>query len=229
MVTPGWFAKPARRVRAAWFVIVPSLLAAAVLSIAVVHLLATGGSRPAAANSNSPGTAPGTVSPNPDATESPPRFHVPAKVIAITAPPADALPLPRALKAQARTWDAGRGGAALAVVSSQVGAVMQAAGLREYVTMKAECAQLAVSVATAQASPPIPDAAMQTLYASALSELARGAEECRAAISQKADGDEYNVTTENSAILRASASAFVTGSKNLYRATAQIQFISRSH
>jgi hypothetical protein len=220
--------KTARRLpgpipKRAWFVLVPSVLAVIGLSFALVNVLAAPGPHGTAAlGAGSHPSALGSASPNPDSTEPVPTFQVPAKAIPVTAPRTDALPLPKDLQAQVRAWDAGRGGAALAAVSTQVGDVTQASGLREYVAMRAACSRLATSVATAQASPPIPDAAMQTAYATALTKLARGARECRAAISQQPDGDEYIVTTENPAKLRASAAALASGSHDLFRATGEI-------
>jgi len=84
-----------------------------------------------------------------------------------------ALPLPKKLQARVAAWDAGHGGAALAALSSQFGNVLQAAGVKQYVPMKRACVQLAAEVAAAQAGPPIPDAAMQRLYAKALADFAR--------------------------------------------------------
>lgn len=226
---PGWQVRPSRLVKPAWplkraWILVPAVAAVIGLSVALVYLTAAGGSHTVASGPRNVGTA----SPNPDSTEPIPQFHVPAKIKPISMPHTDALPLPTALRAEARAWDTGAGGSAFDAVSDQVGNVTQASGLHEYVEMKAACAKLAASVTTAQAAPSIPDTAMQALYAMALTKLAKGAEQCQAAISQQPDGDEYIVTTENQAVLHASESALASGSKDLYRATGEIVLLSRS-
>ncbi len=99
--------------------------------------------------------------------------------------------------------------------------------MHQYVQMKAACVRLASDVKTAQAGPAIPAAAMQTLYAGALTELATGAANCQAAISQQTDGDEYIITHENSTLLNQSVSALAAGAKDLFRATAQVEVVSR--
>jgi hypothetical protein len=223
---PRLLANAARLVKPPWLVIVPSVLAVIGLSVVLVHVIAGGGSHPAASAAHAHGTS---ASPNPDSTEPTPQFHVPAKVIAIAGPHTDALPLPKGLQAPVKAWDAGSGGAELGAVSGQLGNVTQASGLREYVAMEASCVKLAADVRTAQAGPPIPDAAMQTLYATALGTLAKGAEDCRAAISQQPDGDEYIMTTENQPMLHAAAAAFTSASEDLYRATDEIMALSLSH
>jgi hypothetical protein len=226
LVKPGGLRKPAWPAQARWLVIVPSVLAVMGLSVALVYLIAAGSPHPAASSGGPVGTS---ASPNPDATEAAPLAPIKPRVVAVAAPGSDALPLPKGLRAQVKAWDAGSGGAALAAVSNQFGNAMQAGGVREYVEMKRACLKLAASVKTAQAEPPIPDAAMQELYAKALSMLVNGASDCVAAISEQPDGDEYNVTTENPTMLHTAMSALSGGSKDLYRATAEIVILSRGH
>jgi hypothetical protein len=138
-----------------------------------------------------------------------------------------ALPLPQELRGAAVKWNSGDGGKDLAAVSGQIGGVLQAGGVRQYVQMRGACVALAATVARAQAGPPIPVAAMQKLYAKSLVDLAGGASSCRAAIAQQPDGDEYVVTTQNQTKLHLAASEFSAGAKDLYRATAEIEAASR--
>lgn len=140
-----------------------------------------------------------------------------------------ALALPQELQGAAVKWNSGDGGKDLAAVSGQLGGVLQAGGVRQYVQMRGACVALAAAVARAQAGPPIPVAAMQNLYAKSLVELAQGASSCRAAIAEQPDGDEYIVTTQNKTKLHLAASEFSAGSKDLYRATAEIEAASRQH
>lgn len=140
-----------------------------------------------------------------------------------------ALSLPTNMKSAVLTWHAGRGGADLATVSSQVGAVLQAGGIRQYNEMKNACGQLVGGVSAAQAGPPIPVAAMQALYAKALAELAKGAADCRAAISTQPDGDETVKTELNATMLHQSTSELSAGADNIFRATAEIEIASRQH
>ena len=95
--------------------------------------------------------------------------------------------------------------------------------------MRYACTQLGSSVATAAAGPQIPDAAMQRLYTKALTELAKGAADCRAAISVKPSGDETNETNVDTTKLHQSTSELSAGATDIFRATAQIQIIARQH
>jgi hypothetical protein len=142
---------------------------------------------------------------------------------------AGALPLPERLVRQAVAWRNGRGGTLLAAVSSEYGSVTQAGGMKQYATMRYNCEQLASGVSAAQAGPRIPDAAMQKLYARALSELAVAASHCRAAISQQPDGDESIETHENPQLFKLTNAELATGSRDLYRATAEIQAARLRH
>jgi hypothetical protein len=137
-----------------------------------------------------------------------------------------ALPLPKKLQAAVARWDAGRGGAALAAISSQFGTALQAADVKQYVPMRIACVKLAGKVATAQAGPAIPDAAMQKQYAKALADFAQGADDCKAAISERS-GDETIVTKVNPAQLHRSLSLIGAGATDLWRATAEI--VARRH
>jgi hypothetical protein len=95
--------------------------------------------------------------------------------------------------------------------------------------MRFACTQLAMSVATAAAGPKIPDAAMQELYAKALTDLANGAADCRTAISIKPTGDETTEANVDTARLHQSTSELSAGATNIFRATAEIEIIGRQH
>ena len=138
-----------------------------------------------------------------------------------------ALRWPLQLKHQILRWKAGPGGKALTTVNDQMGSAMQAAGLQLYAPMEMTCAELASDIGTAQTGPPIPYAAMQRLYAKALSRLSTAAADCRSAISVHHEGDEDTTIHVDKALLSQSRLEFAAGSKVLYRATAQIQ--SASH
>ena len=201
--------------RSRWLVIVPSLVAFCGATAVLVYVLTTGGSpatsRPAA-----------NASPNPDTTEAAPVFHVPAPVVPVTLPRDGAIPMAAGAAPQVKAWKAGNGGTALAAVASQAGEVAQASGQKQYVQMKKACSELAASVSSAQADPPIPDAAMQQKYQKALSELGQAAASCQAAITEQPEGEEFVATTQNSAELAAAAAALASGSTDLYQATGQI-------
>jgi hypothetical protein len=130
---------------------------------------------------------------------------------------------PPQLKHQILRWKAGPGGKALAMVANHMGSAMQAAGLELYAPMRMTCVELGSDVGTAQAGPPIPDAAMQRLYANALARLSTAAADCRSAISAHPQGDESISIHVNKALLSQSRLEFAATSKELYRATAQIQ------
>lgn len=119
-------------------------------------------------------------------------------------------------------WDAGPGGKTLAAVAEQMGTAMQSAGLRMYAVMRLACAQLASDVSTARAGPPIPDDAMQRLYARALAGLSRAAADCHTAISIHEDGEDTQVHA-NGPLLSRSRVEFAAASTKLYRATGEIE------
>ena len=202
--------------------ITASVIALAGLTLAIVNLMAA--SKPHLDALSSPLTAasasPGTLTPGP--ALAPNAAAAPTQNAADLGLAAGAVPLPDGMKAQVTAWDAGHGGAALAVVSTQLGSVTQSGAVREYVEMKEACSQLAIDVRTAQAEPGIPEAAMQVLYAKALADLATGAADCRNAISLQPDGDELVLTHENATMLDQSMSPLTLGAKELFQATAEI-------
>jgi hypothetical protein len=129
---------------------------------------------------------------------------------------------PPGRRRQILRWDAGHGGKTLAAVGEQMGTAMQSAGLKLYAQMKLACAQLASDVGTARAEPPIPDNAMQRLYAKALAGLSRAAADCHAAISIHEDGEDTAVHV-NGPLLNRSRLELAAASTTLYQATGEIE------
>ncbi len=136
-----------------------------------------------------------------------------------------ALRYPPALKDQILHWAAGRGGVTWSAVTTQLGDATQTAGARLYSQLRLECASLTSSVQTAQSAPPIPDEAMQRLYAEALAGLSATAADCRNAISVRAEGDEGQRIDVNKILLNRSLAQFAAESKELYTATAEIRVL----
>lgn len=215
-------------------VLLPPILVVIGVSAALAYILTTGGPHAAASSTRLAGAtssaslpqASASSSAQPTQTANSANAAEPRSAAALAAS-GGALALQDGLTTQAATWADGSGGTRLAAVSSQLGTVMQAAGMRQYVEMKAACVRLASTVKAAQAGPPIPEASMQAVYAGALTDLATGAANCQAAISQQTDGDEYIITHENSTMLKQSASAFAAAAKDLFRATAEIEIAGR--
>jgi hypothetical protein len=134
---------------------------------------------------------------------------------------------PTNMNSELINWQSGSGGKHLSDLSSGLGDALQAAGIRQYAPMKHACAQLAGSVATAEAGPQIPYAAMQMLYARALAELAKGAADCQTAISFKPSGDESVATHVDPTLLHQSVSELSAGATDVFRSTAEIAILSR--
>jgi len=133
-----------------------------------------------------------------------------------------ALRFPKRLTRQVSRWEAGPGGKALAAVTAQMGYALQAAGTGVYPSMKQACTSLASAVRTAQAGPPIPDAVMQRTYGVALAKLSQGAGNCQSAISVSVDDESTNVHVHK-ALVEQSRMELATGSKTLYKATAEVR------
>jgi len=137
-----------------------------------------------------------------------------------------ALALPESVRGSVLDWHSGAGGRDLAAVSYMLGHALQGAAFRQYSQMKYACIQLASRVATAEAGPQIPDTAMQKLYARALTELAKGVVDCRAAISVKANGGSAGAYVDTTR-LHLSSSELSMGATDIFRSTAEIEIISR--
>jgi hypothetical protein len=205
-------------------------LVVVVVGVAVAVLSPGGGGQAGsvAGLANSP-VAGGTPSARPT------RGHESAAGQKTTAPPVvagaglakTALESPLKLKRQMLAWRAGPGEAALSAVTAQMGYAMQAAAVKLYPSMKLTCVKLASDIRTAQAAPPIPDAAMQRLYIRALAGLSNAAADCHHAISTDASGDETLDIHLNKALFSRARAEFTTASKRIYNATAAIQALDR--
>ena len=224
----GRFSLP--RGKSAWIGITLSLIALVAVSAALVAVAIGGGTHQATSGGPSPaaGAALGTTKaiPAPNGTSMAKGNVISAAKLAESG---GALSLPTRMQNPAFTWQSSRGGKDLAAVSTQFGDTLQMAGIRQYSEMEHTCIRLAGSVATAEAGPQIPDAAMQTLYATALAELAKGAGDCRAAISSKPNGDESVDTHVDATLLHLSISELAAGARDIFRATAEIEIVSRQH
>lgn len=229
----GRFSLP--RSKRTWLGIMLSLIALAGVALAVV-----GGSHQATLGDTSAATgaaATGGTQPTPGSEASPVNqarnssSEAEAKVPSASqaAESAGALSLPADMQSRVIAWQSGPGGAHLAAVTRLFGNALQAAGVRQYFEMKSACTQLAHGVSTAEAGPPIPVAAMQTLYGKALAELAKGAAECQAAITIKS-GDESLITEVNGTMRLQAAAELAAGAKDIFRSTAEIEIASgQSH
>jgi hypothetical protein len=111
-------------------------------------------------------------------------------------------------------------------VSHELGVSAQAGGLRLYVTMQQACTHLGTAVNTANAGPPIPDAAMQSQYTRALADLTAAATDCRAGITARANGESVT-TSVNQALLGRARAELAAGARELYTATSHIKLTGR--
>jgi hypothetical protein len=221
-----------RRARRAWPGIMLSLIAlAGVAFVACGSHLATAGrtSAPTAATPTAGApTAPASVTAS-QVNQAPPsstqaQAHLPSA--AQVAASGGALSLPTGTQSSVLAWQSGPGGTDLAAVTRLYGDALQASATRQYVLMRFACVQLAQSVSTAQAGPRIPVAAMQTLYGTALAELAKGATDCQAAITLT-PGDEELQTNVNAALRQQAVSELAAGAAGIFRSTAEIEIASR--
>jgi hypothetical protein len=171
---------------------------------------ATGISRPSAAPSSSAGSQTHPVAAAPLAPA-----RTPEEV-------STSIRLPRRVAAALRKWNAGHGGGTLDAVTNDLGSALQAGGLKLYSPMSSACISLATAVSTAKAGPPIPNAASENSYVAALTALAKAAADCRAAISEKANGDESVLTEENPNLLQQARLELGAGSSGLYLVTEEI-------
>jgi len=138
-----------------------------------------------------------------------------------------ALRWPRELKPQITRWNAGPGGAALSAVTVHLGSAMQAAAVRLYPVVRSRCVSLSSSVEAARGAPPIPDAAMQRLYAEVLAGLSGATVDCRNAISIHTQDVENIRIDLNKALLNRSLAQFAAESNLLYTATAELRTLPR--
>lgn len=212
--------------RMAWRRIILSLIALTAASAALIAIVSSGGSRQASSSSSANRPGPGTIpaSSAPSSAVGPAKSNIPST--AKVAENAGALMVPASMRRRVMTWQFGRGGTRLAAVSSLYGIALQERALRQYPQMKSTCVQLARSVRAAQGGPPIPVAAMQTLYGKALAELAQGAADCQAAIRVR-PGDESVTFHLNAVLLSQSVSDLAAGSRDIFGSTAEIEIMSR--
>ena len=194
---------------------------------------ATAGNQQAASSGSagSGGTAPGTAGSTGGTAPRGGTSTAKGKVISASklAEKGGALSPPTSMQSRVVSWQSGSGGHELTAVSSRLGAALQAGGIKQYSSMKYACTQLASSVAGAQAGTPIPDTAMQDLYAKALTELAKGAADCRTAISVSSSGEETVQAHVNTTMLHEATSELSVGATDIFRSTAEIQILSRQH
>jgi hypothetical protein len=138
-----------------------------------------------------------------------------------------AMQYPPKLQGQILRWTEGSGGAAWSAVTAQLGSLSQVAGAGLYSQLRMECASFASSVQTARSAPPIPDKVMQRSYAKVLAQLGVTSADCRDAISVHPVSDEDQRITVNKVLLNRSLAQFVTETKALYAATAEIRTVHR--
>jgi hypothetical protein len=219
--------------RSGWLRVMLAVIAFVGLSAVLIGVLIGTGTDQTKLSGPSGGPAPGTTTGGGiAATNAPTGLTKPkGKVIsaAKVAEGGGALSLPPNKQRPAVNWQTGAGGKDLAAVSRWFGDALQARGIRQYSMMRYACDQLAGSAATAEAAPRIPDRAMQTLYARALAELAKGAADCQMAITLKPSGDETVDIHVNATLLKLSVSELATGARDIFRSTAEIEIVSRQH
>lgn len=178
--------------------------------------------RAAGAGSNSSAGVVPTLQPTPPVASSSTGPNITSAGIANSA-----LRYPPDLNGQMVRWADGGGGAAWSAVTTQLGDVTQVGGAQLYSELRLECARLGSSVQTARSAPPIPDRAMERLYANVLARLAATSTDCRDAISVSAVGDEGQQITVDKALLNRSLAQFAAESGELYAATAEIRTLRR--
>jgi hypothetical protein len=138
-----------------------------------------------------------------------------------------ALQAPPSLNRQILQWREGPGGVAWSAVTSELGNATQIGGVRLYPQLRQACASLLSSVKTAEADPPIPDGAMQRMYAKVLADLSSAAADCGDAISIGPEGDEGLSVSLHRALLNRALADLSAESKELYTATAEIRILPR--
>lgn len=219
--------------RSGWLRVMLSVIAFVGLSAVLIGVLIGTGTHQTTSSGSPAGPASGTTTSGGIAAAKAPTGVTKAKGKVISAAKlaegGGALSLPASKQRPAVNWQAGAGGKDLAAVSRWFGDALQAGGIRQYAVMRSACTELAGSAATAEAGPKIPDAALQTLYARALAELAKGAADCRMAIALKPSGDETIDIRVNTTLLKLSVSELATGARDIFRATAEIEIVSRQH
>ena len=213
-------AKPFGRIRQPAVAVVLLVVALAGISLAAYFVSSGSPKGRSAANLGTlkPGTGKGETGATPRSMPGAPTVQV-SPVAAVTGPK----PLKPSNPAMVKSWNLGKGGAALVRVTEDSGNVLMAYGSGEYAETLQACTALAEAVKNAEALPPIPDAAMQKLYVRSLDNFKSGITDCEAAITQHPKGVENVITDVNHAELNKALSLFSVGTKDLYIATESLR------
>ena len=228
--TPGHKA-PSRRVPGP--VLMVALLAIAVFGVAAVYLVI-----PKSSGSRSAATAPvpsatsisaaqvGTTTGGRQAQPGPlPGSPAKQGVAAPASPPQTGpKPLQPSDRGAVSSWSA-EGGKALAHVTTQSENVLSARTGGNYPQMLRYCTALAAAVQDAEKAPPIPDTAMQQMYAQSLNALKQGATDCMAGITEHQQDLEDAVVDVNQAEVDRAMSELGVGVNDLYIATSALRTI----
>jgi hypothetical protein len=161
-----------------------------------------------------PGPMPGAPTQSPTASAMPTPSVGPHHYVQIT---------PTALRPSnpglAKTWKSGKGGKALAAVTTLADNTLLAQQTGQYAIMLLDCESLEPAVRQAIRATLIPDIAMQGKYATALLSLKLAAVGCVAAIQQVPDGVEDTVTHVNQTAMALVATELSSGVSELFTAT----------
>jgi hypothetical protein len=222
---------PSRRVPGS--VLTVTLLAVAVFAVAAVYLVI-----PKSSGSRSAATAPvagaTSISAAKAGTTTGGRHGQPAplpgspakqEVSASASPPQTGpKPLQPSDPGAISSWSA-EGGKALAHVTTQSENVVAARTARNYPQMLRYCTALAAAVQDAENAPPIPDTAMQQMYAESLNALKQGATDCMTGITEHHEDLEDAVVDVNQAEVDHAMSELGVGVNDLYIATSALRTI----
>jgi hypothetical protein len=228
---PARHKAPARRVSGT--VLTVTLLAVAVFAVAAVYLVI-----PKSSGSRSAATAPVSGATSTSAAKAGtttggrhgqpgPLSVSPArqKVSASASPPRTGpKPLQPSDPAAISSWSAA-GGKALAHVTTQSENVLAARTARNYAQMLRSCTALAAAVQEAENAPPIPDTAMQQMYAQSLNALKQGATDCMAGITEHHEDLEEAQIAVNQAEVDRAMSQLGVGVNDLYTATSALRTV----
>jgi hypothetical protein len=213
-------AKPFGRIRQPAVAVV--LLVVALVGISLAVYFVTSGSPKGQSAANLGTAKPGTGKGDTGATPGP-MPGAPTARLSPLASVAGPKPLKPSNPAKVKSWNVGKGGAALVQVTEDSGNVLMAYGSGEYAETLQACTALAGAMKKAEALPPIPDAAMQKLYVKSLDDFKSGITDCAVAIKQHPEGVEDVVTDVNHPELNKALSLFSVGTKDLYVATESLR------
>jgi hypothetical protein len=196
------------------------LLCVIAVGASLAAFASPGGSHTSAASS---ATASGTAQPSAFAASAPAATRPETKGDGSNGVAKTALRWQPSEQSRIAAWKKGSGGTALSAVTAELGTTTQTAAVRLYPYTRQACMSLGSRVETALAKPPIPDAAMQRMYATSLAELNKAATDCHNAITVRQDGDEDQTIHVDSGQLNRALAELTSASKALYTATAQIR------